>query len=59
MAASGPWNNLLTWAVLMTIAATRLSSIFYHDYTAQGRVVLGIDSVSPVWLVRLHLRIRG
>jgi hypothetical protein len=46
MAASGPWNNLLTWAVLMTIAATRLSVIFYHDYTAQGRVVLGINSVS-------------
>ena len=59
MAASGPWNNLLTWAALMTIAATRLSVVFYHDYTAQGRVVLGIDSVSPVWLVRLHLRTRG
>jgi hypothetical protein len=46
MAASGPWNNLLTWAVLMTIVATRLSVVFYHDYTAQGRVVLGISSVS-------------
>ena len=47
MAAAGPWNNLLTWAILSTIAATRMSMIFYHDYTAQGRVVLGIDSVSP------------
>ncbi|KAH8089024.1 hypothetical protein HD553DRAFT_304974 [Filobasidium floriforme] len=48
MAASGPWNNLLTWAVLMTIAATRMSVVFYHDYTAQGRVVLGIDSDSAL-----------
>jgi len=46
MAASGPWNNLLTWIVLTLIASTRLWTFVYHDYSDQGRVVLDINFVS-------------
>lgn len=48
MAASGPWNNLLTWFLFTVIAGTKLSNLFYHDYTPQGRVVLGIQSTSAL-----------
>ena len=48
MAASGPWNNLLTWIILTLIASTRLWTLIYHDYSDQGRVVLDVNFVSIV-----------
>ncbi|WVF65566.1 hypothetical protein IAT40_000295 [Kwoniella sp. CBS 6097] len=49
LATSGPYHNLLTWAVLWLLAASGLGSVFWSDRSVDGRVVQEVHWSSPLY----------
>ncbi|GLB41095.1 putative peptidase family M50 [Lyophyllum shimeji] len=50
--AAGPFHNIILWCILLSIGYTGLGSVLwslgYQDVSALGRVVIEIDSQSPL-----------
>ncbi|KAF5381612.1 hypothetical protein D9615_005501 [Tricholomella constricta] len=50
--AAGPFHNILLWCVLVSFGYTRLGDVFwsvgYQDLSTLGRIVVGVESKSPL-----------
>lgn len=46
IAAAGPFHNLLSWLVILSLPLLHLSGLFYEDVSGRGVYVVQVQEVS-------------